>query len=417
MAETSAANGQDYHDEGARLTAAGDFAAAAAAYREALRLDSEDAAAWSNLGYVLCCAGRPDAAARACKRAIAIDPTMQTAHANLGAALLSLEDPAAAEDAYRRALRLAPDDPGLSADLGRALDAQGDHAGAVAMLTTAIKAAPDRLFFRRARGLAAMRLGQFGAAAEDFLVDLHALARSDVAPPTPPKRATMNRESAQAAYHTARAALTTVGAPGFLAFGTLLGHIRENDFIGHDRDIDLGLMQANALRVGKDAIVSAMTEHGFRQIEGSVGNRAINLAFAHASGIAVDLYEHFEADGQIVSGIEVGGDALLWAFTPFALIETHWQGAPVLMPGATERYLAEAYGDWRRPEPRFEATFWAPNVVGGFPPLSRCYAYLKTLDALREGDRETTCAHLDRILALDPKAEPIAEVRLALKSV
>lgn len=215
--------------------------------------------------------------------------------------------------------------------------------------------------------------------------------------------------------------MDATGVEFFLAYGTFLGLEREGGFIAHDRDIDLGIrsedLDAGAFGAGgaKQRIAEAFAAQGFAD----KGPRAaaINLVFKHETGAVVELYLHFERNGQVVSGFETGGTRLLWSFTPFELASRAWLGTRFQVPSNASRYLKEAYGDWRRPDPHFEATFWAPNVVGGFPPISRAYAYLKTFDALRAGRLDTVSAHLERIQRLDGSNPEVEALRLWIEGL
>jgi hypothetical protein len=98
------------HRLGAAWLRAGEAAAAAARFREALALQPDFVAPWIGLGAALRQLGEPDAAIAVYRRAIALDGGAALAHYNLANLLQELDDPAA-EAAYRHALALRPDWP------------------------------------------------------------------------------------------------------------------------------------------------------------------------------------------------------------------------------------------------------------------------------------------------------------------
>ena len=82
--------------------------AEAAAWREAIRLDPDDADAHLELGIVLAQMERYGEAEAAYRQAIRLDPGNASAHNSRGLALEAMQRYPEAEAAYRQAIRLAP---------------------------------------------------------------------------------------------------------------------------------------------------------------------------------------------------------------------------------------------------------------------------------------------------------------------
>ena len=103
---------------------------AIAAYREAIRLKPDYAAAHNNLGAILCDVTHDYAGAEAeFREAIRLKPDDALAHFNLGNALHGSAERAGAIAAYREAIRLKPDYAAAHSNLGNALSSSGDGAG------------------------------------------------------------------------------------------------------------------------------------------------------------------------------------------------------------------------------------------------------------------------------------------------
>jgi tetratricopeptide (TPR) repeat protein len=104
---------------------AGDLGRAAAAYREALKLDPRHPDAYYLLGSVSLSLGDPAQAEACCRAAVMLRPDHARAFGNLGIALAALARSAEAEAAYREALRLKPDYAEALHNLGALLRSQG----------------------------------------------------------------------------------------------------------------------------------------------------------------------------------------------------------------------------------------------------------------------------------------------------
>ena len=392
----------------------GQLSEAARAYRDAIRIAPDNPKAWCNLGHVLYLIGEPEAAAGACRRAIRLDPLCAIAHANLGAALMATGNPGEAAAAFGRAVDLDPEDPELIGNLASARHKAGDSAAALTLFAEAIARDPDRVLSHRNLGWALMTQGRWHEACERLLwgMTLQVAAHEHFAPGEAGRAAErLDPARCRTALLAAKAGLEAAGVRSFLTYGTLLGLQREGDFISHDTDIDLGIWPG----ADKPAIIDRLSTVGFAYTGREPAKTEINLPFRHENGVVVELYEHFEEGGRICSGVELAGARLLWAFSPFDLVSRAWLGTRFLVPDEAARYLTEGYGDWQTPNPHFDATFWAPNIVGGFPPIARAFAYLRTLDALRRREVAKATAHLSRILDLDPESPEIDALRNRLR--
>ncbi len=98
---------------------------AVSAFRQALRLDPKNAAAWVHLGNLLSDEGRTREAEKAYLKALAVLPRMQTALYNLGLLLAQTGRATEAEAMFRRAVAAAPGDADALRELAEALDKHG----------------------------------------------------------------------------------------------------------------------------------------------------------------------------------------------------------------------------------------------------------------------------------------------------
>jgi len=103
---------------------------AAGAFRDVLKENPTDAAAWSFYGMALTHLGRGADAEAALSRAVALAPQNEEAWFHLGVARSLREEWMDAASAYRRAVALAPEDVVAWHRLGVALAESGDESGA-----------------------------------------------------------------------------------------------------------------------------------------------------------------------------------------------------------------------------------------------------------------------------------------------
>ena len=121
-----------WHDLGASLYDAGDFAGAEAASIRAIELDPDFAEAHNNLGTVFLARNELDQAIEEFQTAIKLKTDFAASHSNLGIAFRRLGDLDSAIDSGRMAVEIDPQDASFSRNLGNALALSGDLTSAMA---------------------------------------------------------------------------------------------------------------------------------------------------------------------------------------------------------------------------------------------------------------------------------------------
>ena len=146
----------------------GDYKGAITGYTHAIRLNPDDAAAYSNRGIAKSSLGQYLAAIVDYDIAIRLDPDVATAYSNRGAVKRKLGQSLAAIVDYDIAIRLNPDDATAYSNRGVAKSSLGQHLAAIADCDIAIRLNPDYATAYNNRGLAKDSLGQRLAAIADY---------------------------------------------------------------------------------------------------------------------------------------------------------------------------------------------------------------------------------------------------------
>ncbi len=150
--------------------------------------------------------------------------------------------------------------------------------------------------------------------------------------------------------------LERAGIQAFLAYGTLLGAVRDGRLIGHDSDADLGYVSRHEHPV--DAIREsfrvqrALTRAGYRITRYSA--LAFKVDVVESDGVVrgLDVFGGFMRDGYLHLMGEIRTPFKRSWVTPLGTATL--EGRPFPVPADTDRFLTATYGRaWRVPDPAF----------------------------------------------------------------
>lgn len=152
------------------------------------------------------------------------------------------------------------------------------------------------------------------------------------------------------------AALAGVGLEPFLAYGTLLGAVREGRLIGHDSDADLGYVSkfSSPFDVARESfrVQRELNRQGWRTSRYSGAAFKVDVVKGSAT-IGLDVFGGFIDHGRLHLMGEIGTEFRDEWIRPLGAATLEGRSLPV--PAQPERLLEAMYGPgWRSPDPAFK---------------------------------------------------------------
>lgn len=140
----------------------------------------------------------------------------------------------------------------------------------------------------------------------------------------------------------------------FFIYGTLLGAVRENGFIGHDIDLDAGYLSRHhdgpdVTNEVRDVAIS-LIDAGYE-----IESFRTHLHITRADGTRIDLFHMFFNNRHRLSlPFGIAGTSEIHSREWQGVREIAFSGATGAVPVIGEKLVAHLYGDdWRRPKPGF----------------------------------------------------------------
>ncbi|MGH8558874.1 MAG: adenylyltransferase/cytidyltransferase family protein [Methylococcales bacterium] len=137
----------------------------------------------------------------------------------------------------------------------------------------------------------------------------------------------------------------------FLVSGTLLGFVREQDFVDGDYDMDLGFFESE---ISKDQVYKKLKESPYFN---NVYIKPYIIKAKHKNGVAIDFFVHYQEGRHIWHGSNIHR----WYNSNFFLQKANFKGIECYIPSQPERYLEENYGKWEYPVSYWNYSFDTPN--------------------------------------------------------
>jgi hypothetical protein len=161
------------------------------------------------------------------------------------------------------------------------------------------------------------------------------------------------------------------GVPAFLAYGTLLGAVRNGKLIGHDNDVDLGYVSDcdHPVDVVRESfrIERTLAAQGWVVRRGSGTRLNVRIRLRDDTMRFIDVFTSHWVEGVYYMPQDTGFRLPREAILPLTTVELLGRELPA--PADYERLLAETYGPgWRVPDPsfRYETPRWLSRRIAGW---------------------------------------------------
>lgn len=151
--------------------------------------------------------------------------------------------------------------------------------------------------------------------------------------------------------------LAELGKPAMMAYGTLLGVVREGDFLAHDDDVDMLIPLEAATRAEAEPILAKLratiAERGWKV---SRPNNQLNFHITDPStGLHIDLFPLLVAGEMVTLHMEKMKLRPIPTSLVLPAAAISFKGAALLAPADPEGFLAERYGPtWGTPNPFYD---------------------------------------------------------------
>ena len=334
------------------------------------------------------------------RRVLALCPSHPYALCHLGMVLEAEGESDEALAAYRHALAVLPGLVCLRAYIAQFLIVALDGDGALKALEPALAQLESDPAIQFLRGQALALAQRFEESAVVLTGSLRTLIEMHEYRPVITKPANnIPKDEFRAALIATLNCLDRAGLVANIAYGTLLGLVRDDDFIPHDTDIDFTIDAAISPADIYAAFAgdSDFVAYSYRDLGPHAEQRAV-ITFFYRS-MAIDFFRMFpdpDAPEFLWCGIALCGRLLRFQHRRFGLARHIFCGANVWVPDKPKQFLDEAYGpNWAVPDPFFP--LWAsPNLMGDFDKIGRNLAISSIFWAIYHHQIEKAlkyCAH------------------------
>jgi len=174
----------------------------------------------------------------------------------------------------------------------------------------------------------------------------------------------------------------------FLAFGTLLGCMRDSDFLGHDKDIDVGVIGwENQYDLCIELLKSGkfMFDAQFLKQE-----KTFYIPILHKpTGMWIDIFIFHKSNDKLTTAVDFFfGYQQKYSVSKFSLIEHDFVGIKVLIPNDPNFYLEQTYLNWTYSDPAYITQLESPSVEDKGGPEFMLSARMAVFSAIHKKSHE-----------------------------
>ncbi len=162
----------------------------------------------------------------------------------------------------------------------------------------------------------------------------------------------------------------------FIDAGTLLGFVREGNFMRHDYDLDISFIDYEAFSQTKRNLFFSPL------FEMKPGRVKEVFKVRHVNGMDLDIFLYKRESLNLFKESHV----YRWVFDEFELVDRDFGDTVLPVPSNPEKHLESIYGDWWVPREDFDGRYDAYNV--SFPNIDEleCVLLNKAIKLIQKND-------------------------------
>ena len=173
--------------------------------------------------------------------------------------------------------------------------------------------------------------------------------------------------------------LQRAGVSFFLVAGTLLGCIRNNAPLPHDRDVDIGIPE----KMSASTIMEAFRGDPEFSVPVTYSDDDI-LFYVYHQHMPIDIFRHETIDNWMWCGLSRDTNDMKWRYSRFKLTPLRIIDREFLVPAPTAIYLKENYGDWETPQVAYSSVLSSPARFHVSTDVLRYFAHSRLSMALHK---------------------------------
>jgi hypothetical protein len=196
--------------------------------------------------------------------------------------------------------------------------------------------------------------------------------------------------------------MKSIGVDFFLAYGTLLGILRDGDLLPYDKDMDVGLFYNG----DKAELIKKLSLFGFvcpYLIYLNEDDINLNISLFHEkTGIGIDLFffRNSPYDEFFESGFNHLPCPLIWKFRKFELEYFKYLDIDWKIPFPVNLFLEDIYGSkWKTPDPNFDSLVSGFNISIESKIVSLSFAFNRLFEQLRRKNWDKAVSYCNQLIS------------------
>jgi hypothetical protein len=196
-------------------------------------------------------------------------------------------------------------------------------------------------------------------------------------------------DSAKIALQDLYKILDPVGIKPFLVSGTLLGYSRNNNFMAHDKDIDVGVFAS----VDKFTIFEEILKSGKFMIDWQslIKEPLYTIAVTHISkSITIDIFFYHDNENSLITGVNYDWKfERCFKFSKFGLQKVNFSGIDAYVPDNIELNLFENFGpNWNKEDKNYISHLESPSGQENDGEIYMLLLWIHLVLAINKGNKE-----------------------------